>query len=538
MRDVIVTPAASCTREADWRFVLPHPRAGTFEHLVLLGGSPELEATILDLGVARRVSRALGMDGRADAVVVLSGATASVDAVADRLDHDGVLYWEVDRRAPGRRGLTPSRLLRQMRRHGLIPAAAYWVKPGFPQRQMYLPLGAGGAFRWYLNTLYRCTTLRRRILKTGLQALAAHRHGLATFAPCYAMTAVRGTARLPALLERAFMHGPCSGDGMQHVLLANSEAEWSRLVFLLFEPDGAVPTAVIKFPRTAAFNEDIEREHAILRQLDSELGPPLRSSVPQSRLFRWDNLVVSAETCVSGSALSTRSGPAARNALEDVRLVAEWLAAFHCQTTIDRVPAREWITRRLLDGICSEYATLFGLTADEKYLFAALSRTPGTADSDTLPIVWQHGDLRPWNVYLDGKDVSVIDWEIARNGPALADLLYFVTHWTADVAGRVTDPERLKHFESLFFGAKPLDAVGRAAYAAILEYMRRVGVPSCLFTHLLVYTVLEQAVDRARRLDAVDREHTTTRGNNTYVRYLSVLANHADTLFGGARQSG
>jgi hypothetical protein len=530
MMDAIVMQSTACARQVDWRFLLPQPEGRAFEHLLLMGGSAAIEASILDLGVAQRVSRTLRHGDRADALIVLAGATESLDTAARHLDHNGVLYWEIDRRVPGQFGITPARALRQVKRQGLNPAAAYWVKPGFPVRQMYLPLQAGGAFRWYLDTLYRTPTRLRRIGGAALRALATARRGLAAFAPCYAITAVRGTTRPPALIERAGLAGVPIGEANQPVLLAYGDTEWNRLVLLLFHPNASGPTAAIKLARTPVFNQQVEWEHDILRELGSNLAPPIRRSVPTSALFRWNGLAVSAETCVTGSSLSSRAGPAASGALKDLRLAVAWLASFHRETTIDSVPARPWLTERLVNGMCADYAATFGLTADESRLFATLSRRLEMARPGLLPIVWQHADFGPPNVYLDRSHVSVIDWETARRGPALADLLYFVMEWSAAAAGRATDAERLAHFESLFC-ASPADLLTRAVHGEIAEYMRRVDLASSLFAFLLVYTFLEKALERTRRLAKLERADAAGRAGNRFVAYVGVLAQHAQRVF-------
>ena len=43
-------------RRADWRFLLPNPPEGSFQHLVLLGGPAGLAKRIVEEGIARRVS--------------------------------------------------------------------------------------------------------------------------------------------------------------------------------------------------------------------------------------------------------------------------------------------------------------------------------------------------------------------------------------------------------------------------------------------------------------------------------------------------
>jgi aminoglycoside phosphotransferase (APT) family kinase protein len=299
---------------------------------------------------------------------------------------------------------------------------------------------------------------------------------------------------------------------------------------LLFHPNASGPTAAIKLARTPVFNQQVEWEHDILRELGSNLAPPIRRSVPTSALFRWNGLAVSAETCVTGSSLSSRAGPAASGALKDLRLAVAWLASFHRETTIDSVPARPWLTERLVNGMCADYAATFGLTADESRLFATLSRRLEMARPGLLPIVWQHADFGPPNVYLDRSHVSVIDWETARRGPALADLLYFVMEWSAAAAGCATDAERLAHFESLFC-ASPADLLTRAVHGEIAEYMRRVDLASSLFAFLLVYTFLEKALERTRRLAKLERADAAGRAGNRFVAYVGVLAQHAQRVF-------
>jgi Ser/Thr protein kinase RdoA (MazF antagonist) len=174
------------------------------------------------------------------------------------------------------------------------------------------------------------------------------------------------------------------------------------------------------------------------------------------------------------------------------------------------------------------------MTTAESRLFDAALQSVDAATGD-LPIVWQHADFGPWNIYRDGDDVSVIDWEIARRGPALADLLYFVSHWSAAVRGCQSAHERVRHFESLFCGTMPADPMGRAVYGELLDYMRALGVPARIFPHILLYMVAEQAVDRARRLEQMGRPASRDVAANEYVGEMDVLARHARRLFHGAR---
>ena len=312
-----MTPAV--TREADWRFLLPRPEQDAFDHLLLLGGSPGLGAYVAELGLARRVSRSPREGRPADLVVVLADADVSIDSLAPHIADRAVVYIEADRRIPGRRMLTPRRLTRTLAAQGFTAAGTYWVKPGFPRRVMYLPFGKRGALRWYLDTVYRATSGARRALKTALHALAQRDDAFAALVPCFAITALRGMAvRPPALVEQTCA---ASVDSLEPILLATGEADWNRLVYLLFSDGADRPSAVLKLARSISFNSAVEHEHANLRDLSAMLPPALLASIPASTLLRVGDLSVSAETCVRGTSVATRSGPGAAS-LDDLRCTA------------------------------------------------------------------------------------------------------------------------------------------------------------------------------------------------------------------------
>lgn len=513
-------------RQADWHLLLPH--AGRpFNHLLLLGGSPAVEDTIITLGIARSVSVEPSTDRKADAVVILAGATGDLDAAVAQLQEGGVLYWEVDRRTRANIATTPGRALKRIANLGLTPTGSYWVKPGFPHRNMYLPLHAAAAFHWYLDTLFRTPTLARRAVKAVAKRVAAAFKGMSAIVPCYAITAIRGEARESALVELAReAAGSIQGENLEAVMLASGEADWSRIVVLLFEGDQDRPTVAVKLPRLAAFNEHIEREHHVIAELDTiEPRPP----VPRSSLFRWNGLSVSAETCVGGSSLNSRIGSSKAAALDDLRATAAWMSSFHEQTGT-RTPARAWLQEHLIDRLCASYAQVFGLNDGESELFDSMTGALRSVANDTLPIVWQHADFGPWNVYRGPDGISVIDWEGGRRGPALADLLYFVTHWSRAIAARETAAERLRHFEEMFLSSVPTGPAAYAIHREVSEYMRRMAMPPSLYVFILAYMLIEQALERADRLTRLGKGGSL-RSDNMYCDHLAAVARHANRLF-------
>src|SRR5262249_47915795 len=149
-------------RDADWRFLLPNPTEGVFEHLVLLGGSASLVEQVVGMGLALRVSREIPRADSADALVVLSGARVSLDKAIGCLALGGSLYCEVDRRSLRSFARSPSRLQRLLQREGLSLTGIYWVRPSFAKPEIYLPLDVDGAISWHLKTLFIASTLKTR----------------------------------------------------------------------------------------------------------------------------------------------------------------------------------------------------------------------------------------------------------------------------------------------------------------------------------------------------------------------------------------
>ena len=149
---------------------------------------------------------------------------------------------------------------------------------------------------------------------------------------------------------------------------------------------------------------------------------------------------------------------------------------------------------------------------------------------ETLPLVWQHADFGPPNLYLDNEKVSVIDWETARRGPALQDLLYLVADWTAAVTGRTSDLDAHDNFRSLYCSDASRGRFFDSVHREIAEYMRRVGVAPSLFHVLLVFTFVDKALERMRRLSALGSPSAESREANRFVACIEMLAAHDAAL--------
>ncbi len=525
-------------RGADWRFLLPEAPRGTFDHLVLLGSRAGLGERIVNLGLAHRVSCRLPAERSADAVVILHDARPPLDQAARLLAPGGVLYLEVDRRAQRTFAATPARTSRLLRAAGLRIVGTYWAVPDFATRQMYLPLDARGALGWYLRTLFSASSLRRRLIELVLRRVAgADGRRFAPFVPCYALIAIAEREREPHALPEgvpAVLKGLGRPD-LRPLVLTGGQDDLKRIVMLPFTSKGTRPVAVLKLSRLPRFNGDTVGEQAVLSRVHQSLDVSLQRTLPRPLgLFRYGSHAVGIESCAAGRSLTATSSrwraplPAK---LEDLRLVARWLAEFHRQSELRRLSwgqetAEHWIGRSLAD-----YRRTFGTSPAEERLFAAVSRRSRALRDESMPLVWQHHNFGAWNIFRAGQEINVIDWEHGRVGLPLYDLLHFVTHWIYTARGRRGDAGALHDFRELFCEPEACDPIVKAVHAAITEYMACLGLDHGFLPLLLVYMCVEKALTYFEGQQAFGTAGTNSRAGNRSVDYVAILAEHTDQLF-------
>ncbi len=523
-------PAASSWRRADWRFLLPDLDRGPFEHLVLLGGTPDLAEIVTEGSVAREVALALPRGQSVDALIVLKDARVSISTAVSRLRPDGILYWEIDRRSPGWLTASPGRSRRYLRRLGLAPSATYWVKPDFERCAMLLPLEEQAALAWYFRTLYGARTAVRRLVRWAVaRGTGLDPHRFERLVPCYAVIACRSGQRRDQafLLDHARLPVDLQEAVSRPLILTGGEGEWSRVTMLPFIDDDPLPALVVKMPRVSIFNTCTRHEQSVLVEIRRLLGSVLLETVPEPRgTFEWKGLLGSAESYMDGPSLgraSSRWPRSAGQAIENLRLAAAWLAEFHART---RVGSEPWgsPTGERLTRMIRAYVSAFGESAAETTLFRQLTGRSAALGEIPVPLVWHHRDFTPENVRRRGSRVGVIDWEVARIGPPLCDLIYFVLHWDWTVNGTGRARARRERFCKLFLVEKAEEVLVSAARREIAAYMGRLEVDPRFLPLLLAYTLVEQAVDRAERRRSIGDPSASFRGDNPYVSLLDALA--------------
>ena len=525
----------------DWRFLLPYSETGAFRHLVVLGGPTGLDHRLLELGVAKRVATSISGDGETDALILLANSHVRPAAVAASLAQNAVLYWEIAQSPSLRRsGL----IRRQLRLAGLAEVQAYWVTPDFQHARRYLPLDRPGPIEWFIRTRFVAATPTRLALQMLLTASRGRSHRvLRVLGPSIAIVAARGGAgrAAPAALAAESALPVVGTEHADLVLLTSGQDDGSRVVAVPFREGEREPAVVLKMARVPGFTARSEREHSTLEHLQTRLPPPLRRSLPSplGSVGRNGGRVF-LESMVGGQMMATsvgrwRASPSRQ--VEDLRLAADWLSAFHQATRArtmswDRHAIASWIDRPLAD-----YIRELQVGEPERSLFARVRERALDLAGLELPVVLVHNDFNPWHVYRSGERISVIDWEFVgenlaeRQGLPLCDLIYFATHWYHLARGLRDESSQLRGFRHLFLSHRRRNRARDAARRAFLGYCGAVGIAPGFVPLLVVCTWVERAVDRQRRRLDLESSASDARRDNRFARYVEILAEGADDLF-------
>jgi hypothetical protein len=543
-----VTAPSATLRRADWRYLLPEPPAGRFRHVLLLGGPPGLAGMLVEAGTADRVSTALPPDGPVDALVVLSDAHVPPRDAAAHLASDALLYWEIDRRHWRGPLRTRRWIARQLRLLGLRPLGLYWVIPDFDDARRFLPLDRPASLQWFFATRFVASTPARAALDRAVRAASRGQgHALSNLVPCCAVIAgspARGLSP-PAALAAPELEPRLRRPDVRVALFTSGQDDGSRVVILPFASDRREPERVIKLARRPDFDGHTAREQATLRLPRSTASSDLLQSLPEPLGAHGTGLARGfQESFIPGRMLAASTGrwraPMA-DQLDDLRLAAEWLAAFHEATMLgrpmwDREQIERWIEQPL-----RQYAEAFGEAPDESRLFAAMRARAAALTGERLPLVWTHNDYNPWHVYRSGATLGVIDWEFGdedvtrRQGLPLCDLVYFVNHWIGLASGRAGEAAELRGFRDVFLVRPPRDPRCTAAQGALDAYVDRLALHPAFLSLLVAQTWIERAVDRDRRLRALGPAPGEGAGDNRFVRNVRSLARGVAELFGEGR---
>jgi len=518
-------------RRLDWHTLLPRRSGQPPEHWLLLGAGPELSRLVAELGLAGSATNACDDDAeRADVVALLHGAREGLERAIGALAAGGCLYWEVDRTSLATAALTPGRARRRLRGAGLTPLAVYWVGPGWSRASRYLPIDPPGPITWYLRTMNASTSAASVVLRRILRIIVRFPSVTGLLVPRFAVIAASepvAAETSPAALADPAIPSRVRSSPVPPILVSGGEEAWSRITLLAFEPGATAPANIVKIARRAEFDEATRHEHDVLLDLRSRVDAATRATVPEPiallAVGRRAAIIQDAARGSSALARMSRWPHQGRRRRRDFELTTEWLISLHSQTTVSRVTpgSPEWKTH--VNGPLDRFGEHFGPRSAVVRLFERV-RHHTTHLGAELPIVLRHMDLGPWNVLIEGDRIHVIDWEVARDGPAMTDLVYASLHWSLAAHGRAAEPELRRHLRRLFAGTDADDPDWSSIHAALRRYGRALGVDPRLVPSLVVLTFVDQALDRFDRLQRMGTPDHDPWTQNRYVGYIEEIA--------------
>jgi aminoglycoside phosphotransferase (APT) family kinase protein len=499
----------------------------------LLGAEQELPRLAVQLGLAGSAMNTTDDAQPAEVVALLHGATESLERAAGTLAPGGYLYWEVDRMSLTSAALTPDRARRRLRAAGLTPLAVYWVGPGWSRASRFLPIGPREPLAWYLGTMNASSGPLSWVLRRILRMIVRYVPIPALLVPRFAVVAASEPIAFdpaPAALADPAVPASIRSSPVPPILIAGGEEAWSRITLLAFEPGATAPSVVVKVVRHAEFDMATRHEHEFLLDLRSRVDQVTRSTVPEpiALLQVGPRPAVVQDAARGSSALARmRRWPRRGHARwRDLELTTDWLISMHSQTTRSREMPGSAAWEAHVDERLGRFSDRFGPRSPVIGLFGRIRRHTTDLAAD-LPIVLNHMDLGPWNVLIEGDRVRVIDWEVARDGPALTDLLYASLHWSLAAHGLATEPARRRHLQRLFGSARS-DPASAPIHDMVRRYCRALGVDPRLIPALVVLTFVDQALDRYDRLQLVSTPDKDPWTHNRYVGYVEEIAAFED----------
>lgn len=523
----------SISRATDWRFLMPPTGEQGLGTVLLAGGTDAIAAAIGQAGPADEVYRERCPTGAANVAVVLRDSDLSPEAVAAMLVPGGVLYWEIARSRWSRLWVTPSAARAALRRAGMTPVEAYWVTSGAVGPSMHLPLSHDGAVRWYFSNHHGPSGRLRRSAGRVLRFLAQGRgRRLEWIVPVFALTARRADPRVDArsygatALADAEVPTWARPRDARPILLSGGEGPWSRVVLLPFARGADRPAGVIKIARESVYANSLVAEQAVLASTRATTPAPIGLSVPEPLgPVRVLGRSGSAETYRPGASIAVRStrihvGQSAQRA--DLARAADWLIDLHDATASGSVDlGRSGLE---LGALIDRFARVFGRDLRKDLRFWRSWDGADQSDHQLVPHVLRHRDFGPWNVLVDTDgQVSVIDWEVAGQGPPLIDLIYFVVHWCWLVAATSSRSADIQLLRRLVMG-EGSDWYLEAGRSVLARHARRLEFGADLVAALFAWTFVEQALDRHDRLAAIADPGAADPSSNRYVQYVAALA--------------
>jgi len=432
-------------RRIDWQFLLRQEDTPVALDLTSGADSEAIRIAMKTVGEPA--------PGAVSLVVLGSGRTSEIRHAADALSPGGEVAIRLRLPLPGLTGRTRRRL----EAAGFGDIRFVWPGP-LPTAapQFWLPLFEPAAEAHLLASRPPRTPVQgflRRIWR-----MAARRGVLA---PVWALA----SAAREAEPNRATQASASEADGGLPLLLTGGKRSINKVVALNLGPDGK-PTQVNKFARVAEADAGLDREAAVLEEL--ERRRPEVAGVPRLRgRGRCVGRPSLTEDAVSGQVLLDALTP--DSFAGHARLLTRWLGDLAGNPPPQ--PKGEWWDR-LVGGPLREFEENFGFALGPAKLEVLRARLESLED---LPLVPEHRDCSPWNVLLTPEgEPALLDWESAEpSGLPLLDLVYFLANSAFVLSGALESGRTREAYRAMLDATSP---EGEVAFACMGEYRDRLGI--------------------------------------------------------------
>lgn len=293
---------------------------------------------------------------------------------------------------------------------------------------LFVPLDDALRARYALGRLRRAGSSMRQVR----QAVEARWPRAATIGRASRVVTVAERAPLHPFLVAAAERTTIDGAG-GWLLAANEARADARNVFHVFAAGEATPSWVVKFNRLEARSGEDERGLS----LAAAAGGAVAAHVPAFLgAFVEEGVSASVETAAVGTPLAAvlRSPIGRRRKIELLTSLVDWVADLARRTA---EPGPGELDRQFADADLARVGI----------------RGRALAELREVPVVLQHVDLAPANVLVADSMFTVVDWEHARRGLPLLDLMRLL-QTSLPLLDRVrgTPGERAAYLASVFAG--------------------------------------------------------------------------------------
>ncbi|MBI4845693.1 MAG: methyltransferase domain-containing protein [Candidatus Omnitrophica bacterium] len=320
------------------------------------------------------------------------------------------------------------------------------------------------------------------------------------FVPCYSFIAAKGDltndfdefikSRKESLLPQ-----PIQDFGKSSYILRSGI---NNIVLLVFNKKSGRPLCVFKMNRNHS-QELLDVENTSLKILSSveKSSSLLKSSFPKALHYGLiGSHKVLVQSLIDGknfeSLIINKANPLWKIGLKKkLYRVLDWLIELQKSTAERNILLQKEVLNKYICEINKAFDEYADKLKNKQALTSKLNSLRQKVEGKSMPLVLQHRDLGPSNIFVKNNRIMVLDWEVSRIGSPFYDLYFFLSHYFFFVfydpaQDAVADFKTMAKFKERMYFKK-----GDYAYKIIREaldyYCRRMGLDYDVAEFMFLY---------------------------------------------------